>query len=328
VRQCTAVYGGGGTESTEHSARVEPHMPRLILLLVLLAAGCTFPRPTVTLEGAAPVELPFRVAADGLVLITGRVNARHDVEFILDTGAPVTVLIDNARTRGLNLDTTGARRLGGDDPASPMGVIRGGYSIVFGRVAFTDLTAVVIPGASLPCPERFDAIGFGGVIGADLLRRFVVEIDWARRVARLHEPSAWSPPAGAHAVALTFDAGHPYVESTIRLPDGRAAPTRLHLDTGMNLGLALATGAGKPFVAPADGRERSTCFVNGRSVAIEGPPVTVELGPMRLAGVTPVYAPAAGASSTRQSGALGAAALSRQALVIDYPRSRIYIGQP
>ena len=305
-------------------------MPRIaaLLLVLLLAAACTFPRPTVTVEGTAPIELPFRVAADGLVLLTGRVNGQHDVEFILDTGAPVTVLIENGRTRALNLDTTGARRLGGDDPASPMGVIRGGYSVAFGRVALTELTAVIIPGASLPCPERFDAIGFGGVVGADLFRRFVVEIDWTRRVVSLHEPSSWSARANLRAVPLVFEGGHPYVQSTIHLADGSRVPTRLHLDTGMNLGLSLATGAGKPFVAPAGGRERSACFVSARTTAIEGAAVGVELGEARIANVTPVYAPATGASSTRQSGALGAAALSRQSLVVDYPRNRIFIGAP
>jgi hypothetical protein len=210
-----------------------------------------------------------------------------------------------------------------------MGVIRGGYSIAFGRVALTDLTAVLIPGSSLPCPERFEAIGFGGVVGADLLRRFVVEIDWVSRVVRLHEPAAWKAPPGLRAVPLVFEAGHPYVDSTIHLPGGAAIPTRrLHLDTGMNFGLSLATGPGKPFVAPPGGRERSACFVGARAAGIEGAPVGVDLGAVRLGEVTPVYAPAVGASSTRQSGALGAAALSRQALVVDYPRSRIYIASP
>lgn len=44
-----------------------------------------------------------------------------------------------------------------------------------------------------------------------------------------------------------------------------------------------------------------------------------------VANVTPVYAPAAGAASTRQTGALGAAALSRQALVVDSPRNRTLV---
>ena len=297
------------------------------LLALLLAAACAFPPPTVTVAGPGPVELPFRIAADGLVLLTGRVNGSHDVDFILDTGAPVTVLIDNEHTRPLSLDTRGARRMG-EDPASPTGVIRGGQSIDFGRVAIRDLTAVLIPGASLPCQERFAAIGFGGVVGADLFRRFVVEIDWAARRARLHEPAAWQPPGGLATVPLEFKDGHPYVRSTVHLPDGRGVPLLLHLDTGMNLPLSLATGPSTPFVAPPDGKARTTCFASAALGAREGPPVAVEVGGRRIADVTPVYAPAEGASSARRTGAIGAGALRRQTLFIDYSRKRILLGAP
>ena len=56
--------------------------------------------------------------------------------------------------------------------------------------------------------------------------------------------------------------------------------------------------------------------------------MAIDLGGARIADVTPVYAAAKGASSTRQSGAIGAAALKRQRLVIDYPRKRILLGPP
>jgi hypothetical protein len=123
-------------------------------------AACAFPTPTVTVTGQAPVELPFRIAADGLILLTGHVNGAQDVDFILDTGAPVTVLIANAHTRGLRLDTNGARRLG-DDPASPTGVIRGGQSIDFGRVSIGGLTAV--DGATV-LNDRYEVLAFGAKI--------------------------------------------------------------------------------------------------------------------------------------------------------------------
>ena len=301
----------------------------LAAFLLMAASACGLPPPVITVASPDPVTLPFRVAAGGLVLLTGRVNDAHDVDFILDTGAPVTVLVDNARTRALRLDTTGARRLGPEgDPASPVGVIRSGFSVAFGPVAMTELTAVVLPGSSLPCPERFDSVGFGGVVGADLFRRFVVEVDWDDRVVRLHEPGAWRPPAGARAVALDFEANQPYVQATVRLAGGREAPVRLHLDTGMSNGLALATGPGSAFTAPADGKESTSCFVNGRAHAREGAPVAITLGDATLEGVTPVYAPAQGASATRKTGALGAGALRRQPLYVDYPRSRILIGRP
>lgn len=98
------------------------------LLAAPLLSGCMlqyalfgFPPPEITAPRAA-IELPYREGPGGLVLLKGRVNDKADVDFILDTGAPVTVLIDGARTAGLGLDTSNAAPLGDPkDPASPGG---------------------------------------------------------------------------------------------------------------------------------------------------------------------------------------------------------------
>jgi hypothetical protein len=105
----------------------------------------------------------------------------------------------------------------------------------------------------MPCREKFDEIGFGGVIGADLFRRFVVEIDPAARRVRLHEPAAWSAPQGAAAVPIDFRAGHPFVETRITLPDGRAIVGPMNVDTGMNRTLTIAVGSHPALAMPANG---------------------------------------------------------------------------
>ena len=60
-----------------------------------------FKPPTISVTGSAPGEMSYREGSGGLVIITGRVNDMADVDFILDTGAPVTVLIDGAQTTAL-----------------------------------------------------------------------------------------------------------------------------------------------------------------------------------------------------------------------------------
>ena len=69
----------------------------LLVLAALALGGCDlryavlgWPQAEVRTE-ALPVTLEYREARGGLMLVTGRVNHRADVEFVLDTGAPVTV---------------------------------------------------------------------------------------------------------------------------------------------------------------------------------------------------------------------------------------------
>lgn len=305
-----------------------------LALALALAAGCGdlryiagIPKPTVTLGAPAPIELPFREGPGGLVLLTGRVNDAQDVEFILDTGAPVTVLIDGPRTSRLGLDTTGARRLGPEgDPASPVGVIRPGLRVAFGPVVLSDLHAVLIPASTMPCPERFEAVGFGGVVGADLFRRFVVEIDRGSKRVRLHEPTAWTPPAGASPVPVTLDGGgHWYVDASIESGGAAPVPVRVHLDTGMSRALTLVAGAHPSFVMPASGADRGGCYVSGRSIARDGAPVAVTLGATRLEAVTPTIAEAKGQAGTHKVGAIGAALLARKRVVLDLPARRLFL---
>ena len=105
-----------------------------------------FPEPKIVTQSELPLELSYREGKGGLVILSGRVNGKGEVDFVLDTGAPVTVLIDGERTSGLGIDTSNARRLGpSDDPAAPIGVIRGGLTLAFGDVTLRGLTAVVLP---------------------------------------------------------------------------------------------------------------------------------------------------------------------------------------
>jgi hypothetical protein len=288
-----------------------------------------FPAPRITLSSAAPVEMPYREGPGGLVILTARVNDRADVDFILDTGAPVTVLIDNAHTASLGLDSSKAAPLGDrSDPATPVGVIQDGFALRLPGVGLADLTAVVVPGSSMPCRERFDAIAFGGVIGADLFRRFVVEVDGSRRIVRLHEPAGWRPPAGSAVRGLEFERGHAFVEADVRLENGSAIASRLHFDTGMNKAVALVAGEGSPIPMPSGGTVRKSCYVAGVREEVRGPPVVLVLGSESIPVPAPTYVRRANAVVPQRGGAIGIEAFRGRRFFIDYPSRRLVIPAP
>ena len=307
-----------------------------VLVACLALAGCDlryalfgFPQPVVQLTGTAiPVELDYREAKGGLVLLRGRVNGRADVDFILDTGAPVTVLLDGPRTAALGLDSSRARPLGDpDNPATPVGDIQDGFHLAFGGLGLAKLTAVVVPERTLPCREKFEEIAFGGVIGADLFRRFVVEIDPVARRVRLHDPKAWQAPPGAVAVPVAFEGGHPFVEASVTLPDGRTIASRMNLDIGMNRALVLAVGSHPAIAMPAEGKPRKSCYVNGVREEREGPAVAVTLGDARIEVAAPVYSASPNAVDGKPTGTIGVGFFAGRRLVVDYPGRRLFVGE-
>jgi hypothetical protein len=223
-------------------------------------------------RGALPVEIEYREAAGSLVLLKGRVNDRADVWFILDTGAPVGVLIDGRRTQALGLDTRDARPLGDpDDPASPVGIVQGDFRWSFGSVALSELTAVVVPEDRMPCRERFEALDFGGVVGADLFRRFVVEIDPRAAAHPPARPPSWQPPPGSASVPLAFRHGHAFIPVRLTLASGEEIERELQLDIGSNSAVSLVAGSHVSLPMP-ESEAKYGCLVSGKQEHRVGAP--------------------------------------------------------
>jgi len=308
---------------------------RVILGLVttLLLASCDlryavmgFPLPVPKLAKALPIELEYREAKGGLVVLRGRVNERSDVDFILDTGAPVSVLIDGARTSGLGLDSSKARALGNpDNPGTPVGDIQKGFGVTFGDLALSDLTAVVIPQKTMPCQDRFDEIGFGGVIGAALFRQFVVEVDTTTKRVRLHDPKAWRPPAGATVLPMSFSGGHPFVQTRLTLADGQVIDAPMNVDIGMNRQLTLVTGGHPALVMPKDGTPRKSCYVNGIRDEREGAPARLHLADAAFDIATPIYSAHPNAVDDARTSTIGVGLFKGRRIAIDYPGGRLVL---
>lgn len=317
-----------------------PLATALALGLLLPLAACDLPYalmgftdPVVQVAGpGAPVELPFREGPGGLVLLPARVNGGGDYDFILDTGAPVSVLLDGPGTEALKLDTRGARKLGAEDnPAAPIGVITPGFSLEFGPVRFSNLTAVVIPRQSLPCPARFDAVRFHGVIGADLFKRFVVEIDHDQKRVRLHEPDRLPGSLTTQLLAgtatelpLTFRGGHVYTDLKVNLPDVQV-PVHVHVDTGKSSALSLITASRPEIKAPPGGEIQESCFVNGTTKSIRGQPVSVQMAGTVAREVPVTYEASDPVRLGNRQGAIGITLLKRYVTWIDYPGKRLVL---
>ena len=297
---------------------------------VLALCGCapqlallTMREPKLEISAPLPVELSYRESAGSLVLLDGRVNDRADVWFILDTGAPVGVLIDGRRTRALGLDTRDAKPLGDpDDPASPVGIVQGDFRWAFGPVALSELTAVVVPEDRMPCRERFEALDFGGVVGADLFRRFVVEIDPRARRIRLHDPPSWQPPPGSTSVPLTFRQGHVFIPVRLTLSSGEEIERELQFDIGSNSAVSLVAGSHASLPMP-EGEAKYGCLVSGKQEHRVGAPLKLTVGGVMLPVDKPVYTD--GRVKLQRMGSVGLALFGGRAVAIDYPGKRLVI---
>src|SRR5439155_2330176 len=80
--------------------------------------------------------------------------------------------------------------------------------------------------------ERALGVPLGGLLGYDFISRFVVEIDYDRRLVTLHDPKRWTYAGRGIIVPVTFDAGIPFAEGTISVPTKPAIPAYFVMDFG------------------------------------------------------------------------------------------------
>lgn len=275
---------------------------------------------------AGPLPLDMKMQdADGLITFRGKVNGKADLLFALDTGAPVSVLLAGAETTPLALDLSDAQKLG-DSPASPIGSFRFGFTVDFGAVTLRDLPMIAVPIETMPCPDRLAKLGVRGIVGADLLRHYVVEADFDAGRLRLHDPKGWTPPAGASVLPLEFKDGHIYVRAGVTLPDARPVDGLFHVDSGKNTALLLRVGTDPAFVMPpAGGKSRHACYINGLEEQREGEPVTLRAGTAAAAGVPSLYSAPGSLEMGASIGTIGAGALRRWNIAIDYPGRRLVL---
>ncbi len=290
---------------------------RFLAFLILAGLGSTTFSQTVT---TLPVERPWF----GLPQVSALLNGRTGGRFIVDSAASETVLTDALLAR-LGLTGSGTEaRVNGSTGSTPIRYYRL-ESLALGGRTFRNVGAYGFP--PLSAPVRAD-----GLIGADILRRHVVEFDLPRNSIRLHPPRTdfllldgsgdWS----AIPVRQRRD-GFLIVTVTIgslRLPalvDTGASQNFVNRAASRRLGLRFVPDSeSREAVTGASGHVQTVNQIDLSRLAIGD----VELGPSRI-GVADLAIFESLGVADRPAMILGANALEGRRFVLDYPRSRLLI---
>jgi hypothetical protein len=154
----------------------------------------------------------------------------HVLRFLLDTGG--VNLVAGAAARRIGLASVGAMEARGPGAQSVgSGFARVERLEVGGAVALERQLLRVI---DMPGFDEVEGLRVDGVLGVELFKRLVVQVDYARRELLLADPAAFAPPPSAESLPLAFFGHFPGVEGVL---DG--VPGQFWLDTGNRGGLVL-----------------------------------------------------------------------------------------
>ncbi|MBW8686067.1 retropepsin-like aspartic protease [Chitinophaga rhizophila] len=154
------------------------------------------------------------------------------LHFIFDTGAEVTTLRQQTADR-LQLKTKNIGGLSGTD-AVVVRVPTAELSVLYFEKTRLPFVKVYIE----PLNEFQDIpVTIDGIIGVDLLKAFVVRIDYEKEVLLLYRSNKTPPGTPGQRLPLSLNFNTPVVNGVINLPDGQSIDSRFHLISGGEYGI-------------------------------------------------------------------------------------------
>jgi hypothetical protein len=278
------------------------------------------------LKAGGLATLPFEYRARH-VWLRARVNGGEPADFLFDTGASVTV-IDSAWAAEHKLATQGHMQASGAGAS--------------GGASFTTLQSLRIASAAgdgIEIPEVKAAVldlndGFeplfwrrmAGVIGYDVISRFVVTIDYDDSLIVLHDPATWEYRGGEKPLVMVMNGTVPAVqgefdgsdEGVFRLDVGSSSTVDVHAPFARAKGLLGRMGR----TQPVDG-----VGFGGAFTADIGRLRSMRLGPYEWDDpiVLVSHATEGAFASEELAGNIGNRVLERFRVTLDYRRRQVWL---
>jgi hypothetical protein len=284
------------------------------------------PAPVTWLATPGTAKLPFDYRARH-VWLKASVNGGAPENFLFDTGASVTVIDSGwAATHGLKtqgrMQAAGAGAAGGASFAT-LGSLRiasasgDGVELKDVRIAVLDVS---------PSFEPMFWRSMAGVIGYDVISRFVVTVDYDDSVLVLHDPATWTYTGTEKPLAMIMNGTVPALmgkfdgtdEGLFRLDVGSSSTVDVHAPFAKKTGILNKMGRTTRFDGVGFGGSFSSDVGRLRSMSLgpyewDDPVVTVS------------HATEGAFASEEFAGNIGNRILERFRVTFDYDRRQVYL---
>lgn len=306
----------------------------LFLLILLLISGTSWSQRSdlKRLKKGKRIEIPFSLVND-FIVINVLLDNVLPVQFIVDTGAENTVLLEKRMSDMLEVDYRRTYNVRGADLETTLtAYLATGIDLRLADALLARERSMLVLAENYFNFERIIGQNIQGILGADFLMRFIVEINYKKRILVLHEPSKFQPSNKHKKIRAAFVRNRPYLQLPIKI--NAAAPTRrrLLLDSGAGLTLLLHTfGDSTETNIDLPVQTVPTFIANGLGGKLEGSvgrSRSLGIGDKELQGVITYFQPidTVGAQFLNErEGIIGNRILKRFNVVIDYLNDQVFL---
>jgi predicted aspartyl protease len=282
-------------------------------------------------EGKKRVDIPIEIQ-NNLVVVRVVLNDALPLKFIVDTGVRTAILTQKAFSDILQLPYSRKYTISGP----------GGEKLIDAYV--TNNVSLTLPGvtgrghALLVLEEDYlelrNYLGTDvhGILGYELFSRFIVKIDYSKKIMTLYLPEKFHPRKRYQEIPMLVEDTKPFILTSLEVTPGNSMTAKLLVDTGASHGLMLEPSSDDRIRVP----ETTVSTIIGRGL---GGVITGKIGrikALKLGSYTlnqvlanfpdpNSYLDTLKNSLTFRHGSIGGEMLSRFTVVFNHPQGKLYL---
>jgi aspartyl protease len=174
---------------------------------------------------AAPGRFPFK--RDGqLMMVQVRINDSEPSWFVVDSGAPHTIL-DPTFAQALGLKVESVPPTTGTGTGRVTKSVTGPAKMALNDVKIDLAEPWVIDLSKVPISKEVK-----GLVGAELFEKFVVKIDQLESTFSVFDPVSFHYTGKGASIPLIVEGGKFFLEANLEVPAGKTTTHKLRIDTG------------------------------------------------------------------------------------------------
>jgi hypothetical protein len=282
--------------------------------------------------GRSKVQIPIEVY-NNLAVVPIILNGKIPLKFILDTGVRNSILTEKSYTDILNLRYTRKYSIGG------IGGEKYVEAYITNNVSF-DMPGVHGEGHSLLVLDKdylelrnYLGTDVHGVLGYELFSRFIVQIDYERKILTIMLPEKFRKKRKFKELPITVEDTKPYLHATVQIRDTTRIPVKLLVDSGASHGLILESDSTQHIIAPPSNVK--SIIGRGLGGVIMGKIARIQSIEVNEFGINNVIANFPDEDSyndtlkmsrvVKRNGAIGGEILTRFSVIFDFPHEKLYL---
>lgn len=301
-----------------------------ILLFNVFGELCAQPLGFSIMDNRRKVEIPIEIY-NNLVVVPIVLNGTLPLKFVLDTGVRTAILTQKTFSDLLNLQYSRKYTITGP----------GGQRMVDAYI--TNNVSLTLPGvmgrgqALLVLDQDYlqlrNYLGTDvhGILGYELFSRFIIEVDYDRRLLTLHSPKHFKKRGKFQSIPITVEDTKPYIIVPLVLSNGEEIQAKLLVDSGASHPLLLDPLSDQKIVVPS--RVVSSTIGRGLGGEITGKTgriKAISIGPYKLREVVANFPDPNSYSDTSRvkafrNGTIGGGLLNRFDVIYDFSSEHLHI---